>query len=214
MRGLHDRIGLPIAVAAAAVGFTLLFTGVVFHFWAQIALTVLLLCALAAAFDPAGARMLVEPPAMGWAKALALGVGSAAVLYGIFCVGNIVAGALFDFARDDVARTYTLARGTDKRIIAALLLLVIGPGEEVFWRGYLQRRLTERFRFGGLVLAVLAYGLVHVGSGNLTLIAASFVCAGFWGLLYWRLRSIHVCIVSHALWDVAVFVLFPFATGG
>ena len=40
MTGVPDKARLPVALLAAALGFTLLFTGVVFHFWAQISLTV------------------------------------------------------------------------------------------------------------------------------------------------------------------------------
>ena len=34
MRIVPDRAALPVALVAATVGFTLLFTGVVFDFWA------------------------------------------------------------------------------------------------------------------------------------------------------------------------------------
>ena len=83
----------------------------------------------------------------------------------------------------------------------------------MFWRGYVQRRLTARLGFWGVALSAMAYGVVHLASGNLMLIAAAFACGAFWGLLFLRFRSIHVNIVSHALWDVAVFILWPFATG-
>jgi membrane protease YdiL (CAAX protease family) len=41
------------------------------------------------------------------------------------------------------------------------------------------------------------------------LIGAAAVCGLFWGLLYqWR-KNIFTVIVSHAVWDVVVMVLFP-----
>ena len=36
------------------------------------------------------------------------------------------------------------------------------------------------------------------------------VWGGFWGLLYLRIGRIAPLIVSHVLWDLAVFLLLPF----
>lgn len=63
----------------------------------------------------------------------------------------------------------------------------------------------------GLVLSVLAYGLVHLGSGSVTLVGAALVCGLFWGCLYQRFKSIWLNILSHALWDRAVFLVWPFS---
>jgi hypothetical protein len=42
------------------------------------------------------------------------------------------------------------------------------------------------------------------------LVLAAAVCGLFWGVLYLRTGSILLVAVSHTLWDIAVFVLFPF----
>ena len=42
------------------------------------------------------------------------------------------------------------------------------------------------------------------------LILAALVAGGFWGLLYLRIGRIAPLIVSHVLWDLAVFLLLPF----
>jgi membrane protease YdiL (CAAX protease family) len=41
------------------------------------------------------------------------------------------------------------------------------------------------------------------------LIMAALVCGAFWGLLYMLNKNLLTVLVSHALWDVAVFILFP-----
>ncbi len=56
----------------------------------------------------------------------------------------------------------------------------------------------------------MLYTAVHLASGNIMLVLAAAVCGVFWGWLYLRYRSPVLNIVSHTLWDLAVFVVFPF----
>ena len=35
----------------------------------------------------------------------------------------------------------------------------------------------------------------------------------FWGWLYWKTGSLVPCILSHAFWTVAVFILWPLTPG-
>ena len=94
-------------------------------------------------------------------------------------------------------------------MIALLLIFVVGPGEEFFWRGYVQRRLVAEFGAPGLVASVLAYGGAHIVTGNLMLVLAALACGGFWAFLYHRYDSLRINMISHAVWAVAIFVLFP-----
>jgi hypothetical protein len=41
------------------------------------------------------------------------------------------------------------------------------------------------------------------------LLVAAAVCGFFWGWLYQREQSLIPVIVSHSIWDVLVFILFP-----
>lgn len=41
------------------------------------------------------------------------------------------------------------------------------------------------------------------------LILAAGLCGLFWGFLYVQNGSILLNIVSHTVWDVAIFLLFP-----
>jgi len=95
--------------------------------------------------------------------------------------------------------------------IAALMIFIIGPGEELFWRSFLQRRLQNKSgKYSGFILATGIYTLVHIGSGNVMLVLAAGVCGLFWGYLYLRYGSVTLNIVSHTLWDVTVFLWLPF----
>jgi membrane protease YdiL (CAAX protease family) len=91
------------------------------------------------------------------------------------------------------------------------MLLIIGPGEELFWRGFLQRNMSLQFgRILGFILTTVVYAGVHVASGNIMLVLAALVCGIFWGWLYLRYQSMIINVVSHTLWDISVFMLFPF----
>lgn len=88
---------------------------------------------------------------------------------------------------------------------------MIGPAEEIFWRGYVQRTFSAKWGpVSGFIAATAVYSLVHVGSCNFMLVMAALVAGGFWGLAYrFRPDRLGALVVSHAVWDAAVFVWFP-----
>lgn len=141
---------------------------------------------------------------------LAVGLLSPLVLYAGFYIAYHIARQLFGFAAGQVEHIYQLRDGTSPLPIALLLALWIGPAEEIFWRGFVQKRLCRCYGIlVGFVAATAVYTLVHAASMNLMLIAAAALCGGFWGLLYaWRKR-LWPAILSHAAWDVIIFVLYP-----
>lgn len=141
-----------------------------------------------------------------------IGVYSAAALYGIFYVGNYFSRLLFNFAGDGINSVYDFKSGISIERVFLFILIIIGPGEELFWRGFLQRNLSIRLGNGwGFVLATLLYAGVHVASGNFMLVLAALICGLFWGWLFMKYKSVILNIVSHTLWDLAVFIVFPFS---
>ena len=208
------RLRCGIALACAAILFAFLFGGIVLHFWLQLAASVLALVAMAFFFEPLEMRRLFRAPPHGRCALLVYGALSAVVLYGIFAAGKWAATAVLSQADRQIGGIYALGRGAPAWAIAGLLLFVVGPGEEIFWRGYVQRRLAREFGWRGVLLSVLAYGAVHLVSGNPILILAALVCGTFWAALFaWR-GSMWINMASHALWAVAVFVLQPLNGSG
>ena len=200
------KLLLPLLLAAT-FWFLMFFPhlGIDFNFWLVMTCASLSLTALAIAFG--GTPDLH----VSW-RELLLGVGIAVVLWFVFWTGDKVSQLLFDFARPQVDLIYGMKSGTSPTTIALLLLFIIGPGEEIFWRGYVQRRLSERWSPNvGFILATAAYTLIHVPSLNFMLTMAAMVCGILWGGLF-RLfpRHFTAIVVSHALWDAAAFVWFPF----
>lgn len=161
---------------------------------------------------------------LSW-RELVLGAGIAVVLWCVFWLGDKCSQLLFNFARPQVDLIYGIKDGASPSLVGLLLLLIIGPGEEIFWRGYIQERLGRYFlrrqnaaatgqrraRDLAFVLATAAYTLIHVPSLNSMLVMAALVCGIAWGLLYRFIPQHFTAIVlSHALWDAAAFVWFPF----
>ncbi len=95
-------------------------------------------------------------------------------------------------------------------LIALLLFFITGPAEELYWRGYLQKSLMARFgRWQGWLLATVIYAAVHIWSFNFMLIGAAFVAGAFWGAMYMRLKNLAPVIISHSVWSMVIFAVFP-----
>ena len=179
-------------------------------FWWWMGLNIVLLCGLAVALDRSLLAAVGEDARSGGVRKVALGLGAAAVLYGLFFAGRFASVRLLTFAAGNIQGVYGLKAGAAPLRIALLLTFLIGPGEEFFWRGTLQRTWSARFgRVRGFLLATLLYTLVHVASGNVMLVAAAAVGGLFWGFLYLRTGSVLLTAVSHTAWDLLVFILFP-----
>ncbi len=138
------------------------------------------------------------------------GIGSAAGLYAVFQVGDRMARRIMPAGDREIARIYQLRAAAPRAAIATVLALVIGPGEELFWRGLVQRHLMRRFgRLRGTLLASSIYGAVHLVSENLTLTGAATTAGLYWGVGYAREQRMAPLIISHVTWDIWIFLIAP-----
>lgn len=139
-----------------------------------------------------------------------IGLLSALLLYAIFWVGNVLSTQFFHFAQPEIAGIYCTRAQASPLVIGLLLLFWVGPAEEIFWRGFVQERLYGRYgRVGGYLVASFVYAAIHVFGFNFILFMASLVCGLFWGAMYLRYRSVWPGLISHAVWDVLIFVVIP-----
>jgi membrane protease YdiL (CAAX protease family) len=139
-----------------------------------------------------------------------LGPLSAIFLYGIFWMGKEFSTLLFPFASKQIANVYFNKSQINLTTIGFLLFFIMGPAEEIYWHGLVQRLFSERFgSMAGVLLTTAIYSLVHIFALNLMLLVAAAVCGLFWGWLYQREQSLIPVILSHSIWDVLIFVIFP-----
>lgn len=175
-------------------------------FWRTMTASAVALCVLAVAFDRGCLRQI------RWRVSdVALGAAIAAALWCVFWIGDKASAWMFDFARPQVDAIYGMKEGESPWRLAALMLLLIGPAEEIYWRGYVQRTLSKRWGANaGFAAASLLYALAHAGSCNFMLTAAALTAGVFWGALYrFFPERFSAVILSHAFWDAAVFIWFP-----
>lgn len=198
-----------VMLVPAAAGFFVLFspwTHEAIAFWPMMCLTAGVLAGGCLAMDWGHIKPLFRPEGSD----VVIGGVSGFLLYLIFWVGHCLASEILPFASDQVNAIYTIREGTDTRLIGLLLVVLIGPAEEIFWRGFVLRRLCGRYGLlCGFVLGTAVYAGVHIGSFNLMLIAAAAIGGAFWGVLFMATERLWPCIISHALWDVIIFVLWP-----
>ena len=209
------RIRLAIAIGTAALLWFYMFspwTGGSPNFWVVMSCSAVILTTLGLSFTPDRKELLkIEKPALQ----ILAGIVIAFALWGIFWIGDKVSAWMFAFARPEVDSVYAMKTGLPAWLIAVLLLCLIGPAEELFWRGYVQRTMGRIL--GGknpedkaFIFTAVIYALVHIWSFNFMLVMAALTAGLVWGLVY-RLRPgwLPALVVSHAVWDALVFIIIP-----
>lgn len=194
---------MSVAVVAglvlAAVAWGALFGLGRADFWSRAAVAGVAIGAYAIVVQRAELEDLLRPTLAD----AAIGVVAAGVLYVVFWAGNAILRRWLPAVAAQVDDLYDVrsVRRPARLPITAVLLLV-GPCEELFWRGLVQER-------AGFVVALAGYAAVHLWERKAVLVLAAVVGGAFWGALFsWR-GTLVAPLVSHALWDLAVVVWRP-----
>ncbi len=207
MRGRRNLMPDPVVgfgLGLAFVLFGLTFRGPRTRFWQRMTLTGLALGGLALAKEPRLRRTRFR------FSDLMTGVLSAGILYVGFQIGDRMARLILPKGGAEINAIYGLENLRPRGELAARLAFIIGPAEELFWRGLVQRRLISRYGLlPGYALATGFYGGAHLVTGNLTLIGAASVAGAFWGGMAALGVPPSALIVSHSLWDVFIFLVAP-----
>ncbi len=193
-----------LSLVLAFVLFGLTFKGPRKQFWQRMTYTGLTL----------GTVSLVAQPQLRKTKFtfadILLGLGSAGVLYGIFQIGDRLTRKILPNGAREIDQIYGLEQYNNPKEIGLRLAAVIGPAEELFWRGFIQERLMGAYgRVVGTAMATAAYGGAHLVTGNFTLIGAATIAGAFWGGMAMLGASPGTLIISHAFWDVFIFLIAP-----
>jgi membrane protease YdiL (CAAX protease family) len=141
---------------------------------------------------------------------IAYGALSGVLLYGVFWLGYSLIDLLNLPLLNQVDKLYGRFSPSLLWHYIVLILIII-PGEEIFWRGFIQKRLMKHANVTlSIVLSSILYASVHLYSGYWILAFAAFIAGLFWGWLYAWKRSIPLVIVSHLIFDLFMFVILPF----
>ncbi|MGB9907231.1 MAG: lysostaphin resistance A-like protein [Candidatus Saccharicenans sp.] len=214
-RHSFSQVSLYLLTLAVAIYFFLVMSGVFLDWvdlWSLLAGGLMVFLILALRADPLFSQLIYGDFREKTWRALGLGISSALLLYVLFFAGNIFLRNLFPASGEHLASIYNLKFGSNQLRISLFLALIIGPGEELLWRGWLQRHWSAALGpMGGWLGVSLLYGLVHLPSRNPVLILAALVCGLWWGFQYHKFNSLLSNVVSHALWDLVVFIILPFS---
>ncbi len=205
------RIGGPrvwLALATLPVAGLLFANDFVFsrhEFWIAMTSGVLVLAMFAA---------LIRGPSLYHEKAdptdLALGAGTFALLYAVFWVGDKLIGFIRPASGNEISAIYELRAQLPPLVVALLLVFVIAPGEELYWRGLVNWALASRFGDGAaVILGTAAYGAVYLIAQNAAIVLAAVVAGFVWSIMFVIRRRLFPVIVSHVLFDLFLFVLAP-----
>lgn len=138
-----------------------------------------------------------------------VGIASGLGLFGIFWLGSSLIDLLNLPFSSQISRLYS--RFSPEIFWQYLVLvLIIAPGEEIFWRGFIQKRLNKHFSVKmSIGLSVFLYASVHLYSGEFILVIAAIIAGLAWSILYAWKRSLPLVIVSHIVFDLLLFVFIP-----
>lgn len=176
-----------------------------YNFWVEISISTFLLASIALLTDPEKLKASRIRSRHIW-----IGISSAIGLYFIFKVGAWIAIMIFPFAGEQISSIYLKSNTLPLPFVGTLLFLVVAPCEEIYWRGTLQKAFMKRWgETLGFMITTLIYGLVHIWSLNFILVIAALTAGTFWGWIYKGEKSIYPVIISHALWNLLIFVIFP-----
>lgn len=193
-----------LALGLAYILFGLTFRGPRKQFWQRMTYSGLTLGTLSLIAQPRLRRTRFS------GRDLLLGLTSAGLLYGIFQIGDRLTRLILPEGAREIDEIYGLEQYRSRQEIAARLALIVGPAEELFWRGFVQQRLMERYgQLPGWIMGTAAYGGAHLVTGNFTLIGAATVAGAFWGGMAMLGAPTGALIISHAFWDVFIFLIAP-----
>jgi uncharacterized protein len=140
---------------------------------------------------------------------LTLGIASGLGLFGLFWLGSFLIELLNLPFANQISRLYSRF-SPDLFWHYLVLVLILAPGEEIFWRGFIQKRLSKYFRMNmSIGLSVILYASVHFYSGEFILVLAAIIAGLAWSILYAWKRSLPLVIVSHIVFDLLLFVFIP-----
>ncbi|MCU9612289.1 CPBP family intramembrane metalloprotease [Caldibacillus lycopersici] len=141
---------------------------------------------------------------------LLYGILSGLLLYGLFWLGNaIINGLNLSYFENQVQSLYKHF-SPDLIWHYIVLVLVIIPAEEFFWRGFIQKRFLANTNFWTSILAsAILYASVYIFSGYPILIVAALISGIVWGILYAWKRSLPLVVMSHLTFDLMIFLFLP-----
>ncbi|MBC2014725.1 CPBP family intramembrane metalloprotease [Listeria welshimeri] len=142
-------------------------------------------------------------------KGILPGIFSGIVLYIIFYIGAFILKVMPGGLDNSVEAAFN-KYSTNSLIIWSLLIISIIPGEEIFWRGFVLKRLNQYFNhwFSNIFAAVLCM-VMMLPSGNFAAIIGIFVASLVWNVMYSYRPSLLMVYLSHLTFAFLLLAALP-----
>lgn len=144
-------------------------------------------------------------------------VATVAAAFGLFALSN----ALGIEPVESVIEGPVLANPSLLLVLAALSIVVVGPAEELLFRGVVQGRLRRTFSAPVAIgVASLLFASIHLlnlvalGVGAVVMVAVIFVVAVVLGTAYERTGNLVVPVLIHGAYNTALFLTSFVSLGG
>lgn len=181
------------------------------EFWGGFASMIGLLVLMALGTRPELLRSMLDDVNKKFLLKFVGGVLSGLLLYGIFWLARYVQEWILPGWSDHLVRVYRFGVGASELRIMLTIGFLIGPCEEIFWRGFVQDFFAEsEGPWKGFFMGAALYVVAHLVTLNPMLIGAAVVAGGYWALLYRFFKSVTLNIASHVVFDLLAFVIIPF----
>ena len=174
-------------------------------FWYLYTFTMLLFIALSFVL------VKMEDEVQTW-EYLVFGIGYGTLTYGLIATAYRFASIFTNDAAISVEQ-FLSVYGPTTVWHYLLLMLIIAPGEELFWRGFVQQKLKAYMSpFFAVLVASLLFGLSMSFSGFWLGVLAAVTSGILWGLLYEWKRSMPLIIIAHITMTILLFLVLPLNT--
>ncbi|MFC1467842.1 lysostaphin resistance A-like protein [Verrucomicrobiota bacterium] len=185
------------------------------EFWGGFASLIWLLLLMALGTRPELLRSMLDDINDKFLLKFAGGLLSGILLYGVFWLARYVQHLILPEWGDHLRSVYRFGLGASELRIMLTIGFLIGPAEELFWRGFVQDFFTEaEGPWKGFFIGVALYVIAHLVTLNPMLIGAAVIAGGYWALLYRFFKSVTLNIASHVVFDLLAFVILPFNSLG
>lgn len=103
-------------------------------------------------------------------------------------------------------------------IMMVVNLLVIAPiSEEIALRGIVYSRVEKTTNaVTAIIVSSILFGLMHLMAGGIVLVVGAVLMALVFGYIFYKFKSLWVCIIAHAVANLPDFILYnkPDISGG
>lgn len=171
-------------------------------FWYMYTFTMLLFMALSFII------VKMEDEIQTW-EYLIFGIGYGTLTYGLIATGYRFFSMFTELASVSVDR-FLSDFGPTTVWHYLLLMLIIAPGEELFWRGFIQQKLKAYMSpFFAVLISSILFGFSMAFSGFWLGVLAAFISGMLWGVLYEWKKSMPLIIVAHITMITLLFLVLP-----